>query len=182
MISQGLGHFSTLLNSHEDAIVASFSAGHEIISQMTGAGELSGELQTAVSNLDTVFKSHLAEYNLLLKPILTEFKQVSMRFSESVAPKVEALRTEFRSNLDETVNALGPVMRTLFKMASNFRESASIYVEDYRRSMEEMYAAMENMSPEEKERKKAEMEAIGQEIVTKFQKLYEVASGTAPAS
>lgn len=171
-----------MLSNNEDAIVASLSAGHEIISQMTGAGELSGEMQTAVSNLDAVFKSHLAEYNLLLKPILTEFKQSSMRFSEAVAPKVEVLRTEFRSNLDETVTALGPVMRTLFKMASNFRESVSMYVDDYRRSMEEMYTAMENMTPEEKERKKAEIEAIGQEIVTKFQKLYEVASGAAPAS
>lgn len=178
MISSGLENLSGLLNSHEDTIVASLSAGQDIMSQMIGAGELNEQLSVAMANLDAVFRGHLSEYNTLLRPIVASFKQHSMRFSEEIEPRVATLRSEFRTNLDETLNALGPVVNTLMKMASNFRESASMYVEEYRRNMEEFYSQLERMSPEEKAKRRAEMEAIGQEIVAKFQKLYEVASGT----
>lgn len=178
MISQGLEGFHALLTNHEDSIVASLDAGHEIFSQMIGAGELTGQLDSAVAHLDTVFRGHLAEYNTLLKPIVADFKQHSLRFREEVAPKVANLRTEFRSNLNETLTALGPVMNTVMKMVTNFRDSANMYVEEYRRNMEDFYKQIESMTPEERERRKAEMELIGQEIVAKFQKLYDVASGS----
>lgn len=179
IISQGLGNFHALLNTHEDAVVASVSATREILSQMSGAGELSGELQAGINNLDAIFKTHLAEYNILLMPIVTEFKQASMKFSEAVAPKVADLRAEFRSNLPETLNAMGHVMRTVLKMVKNFRDAANEYVEEYRRGAEEYYRAVERMTPEQRELKKAEMEQIGQEIVAKFQKLFDVARGVA---
>lgn len=177
MISQALGNFHTFLNNNEDAAVASVSATHEILSQMSGAGELSGELHAAITNLDGLLKTHLAEYNILLMPIVTEFKQASLKFSEAVAPKVTDLRTEFRSNLPETLNALSNVMGPVMKMVKNFRDAAYVYVEDYRRSAEEYYRAIENMTPEQRQLKKEEMERIGQEIVAKVQNLFDVARG-----
>lgn len=178
MISDALENLSAMLNQHEESIVSSLDAGHEIFSQMIGAGELTVQLNNAIANLDTVFRGHLSEYNTFLRPIVAAFKQHSLKFSEEVATDVTNLRTEFRTNLGETLNALSPVMNTLMQMVTNFKDSASMYVEEYKRNMEDFYRQMERMTPEEKARRKAEMEAIGQEIVTKFQKLYEVASGT----
>lgn len=182
MISQALGNFFIMLSSNEEAIIASITASQEIISQMTGAGDLSAELETGVANLDRVFKNHLSEYNVLLMPIVAEFKTASLQFRDMATPRVNVLREAFNRNLAETVKALNSVFHTILKMAVNFRTAVDMYVEEYRRSMQEFYRTIENLSPEERERRKREMETIVQEILTKFQKLYEVASGAAPAS
>lgn len=168
------------LQEHEDAIVASISAGHELFSQMTGAGALSGELDAAVANLDGIFKAHLAEYNLLLRPIVADFKKMSEGFRAEAAPKIASLRNEFRANAEETLNALGPVVRTVLKMVANFRDSVSVYVDEYKRNMEGVQTMYESLSEEEKQRRKAEMEGIFNEILSKMQRIYEI--GSAPAA
>lgn len=164
-----------MLQTHEEVIVASVSAGQEIASQMTGAGELSGELKTGVAHLDAVFKAHLAEYNVLLRPIVDDFKRMSLQFRQEAAPKIVTLRNEFRANAEETLNALGPIVRTLMKMVANFRDSVSMYVEEYRRTVEDAQRMYETLSEEEKLRRMQEIEAVRKEIMENIQKLYDVA-------
>lgn len=180
LISSALGNIFAALEANEDAIVASLTAGHEIFSQMIRADELRNEWQTNVNHLDSVFRGHLAEYNGLLRPIVAEFKRVSMEFSAAIKPQVDILRGEFWSNTEETITAMGPVAHTVMKMARNLRESATEYARDYTTELQNMYSNIEQLSPEEKARKRERMNEIGQEIMLKFQELYGVANG-APA-
>ncbi|XP_075892114.1 apolipoprotein A-I-like [Nelusetta ayraudi] len=181
-LSFGLGMLLAQLQEHEEGIVASLTAGHEMFSQMTGAGALSTELEAAVGNLDVVLRAHLAEYNMLLKPIVADFKQMSEGFRDLAAPKIKTLRDEFRTNAEETLTALGPVVRTILKMVANFRDSVSMYVDEYRRSMEEIQRMYESLSEEEKIRRKAEMEGVFTDIASKMQRIYEIGSAPAPSS
>ncbi|XP_075892113.1 uncharacterized protein LOC142895163 [Nelusetta ayraudi] len=181
-LSDGLGMLLAQLQEHEEGIVASISAGHEMVSQMTGAGELSGELDAAVGNLDGIFRAHLAEYNILLKPIVADFKKMSEGFRDLAAPKIASLRDEFRTNAEETLNALGPVVRTVLKMVANFRDSVSVYVDEYKRNMEGVQTMYESLSEAEKLKRKKEIEAIANDIVLKIQKIYEIGSAPAPSS
>lgn len=132
MVSKLLDDGVKSLGSHEAEYVAGISAAYEIASQMTGMGQFSEELNTGIDRLDAVFRAHLAEYNLRLKPILTQFHLMSLKFSEAVRSDAEALRTEFFSNLQETFNALTPIMGTMMKMARHFQESIAPYIQEFR--------------------------------------------------
>ncbi|XP_075892111.1 apolipoprotein A-I-like [Nelusetta ayraudi] len=181
-LSDGLGALLTQLQTNEEGIVASLTASHEMFSQMTGAGELSGELDAAVGNLDGIFKAHLAEYNILLKPIVADFKRMSEGFRDLAAPKIKTLRDEFRTNVEETLNALGPVVRTILKMVANFKDAINVYIDEYRGSMEEIQRMYESLSVEEKLRRQQEIEALAEEIRERIRYVFKTTFAAAPSS
>lgn len=146
-------------------------------------GKIRNELTPLFNQLR--IREHIDQYIERLGPILTiitaDYRTATAPIITKIEPQVEELRQLFRVNAMDTkeklIPILGVIQREFASAIGKMRELFEGHVQEYKEQMAAFTQRFQSMTPEQIELKRAEMNTVGQEIIERVNRLWEIAFG-----